>query len=80
MRSSTESGAANLRFAYQSGLAISHWQAADLGTEFASVTLDWRLPSLRTSPDNDYVLIQPGLPGDGTAVDIRMIRIDILPQ
>ena len=30
-RSSREAGAAGLRFAYQSGVAISHWQTANLG-------------------------------------------------
>lgn len=77
-RSSTESGAAGMRFAYQSGLAISHWQTANLGSDFAPVGIEWRVPSMRTSPNGDYLLIEPGIPGDGTGVDVKSIRIDVL--
>lgn len=78
VRSASESGAATLRFAYQSGLAISHWQSATLRPEFAPVSLAWRVPAMRTSPDNDYLLIEPGVPGDGTAADIESIRIEVV--
>lgn len=77
-RSSAESGAAGMRFAYQSGLAISHWQTANLGSDFAPVGIEWRVPSMRTSPNGDYLLIEPGIPGDGTGVDVKAIRIDVL--
>jgi hypothetical protein len=77
-RSSTDNGAANMRFAYQSGLAISHWQTANLDANFASVGMEWRLPTMRTSPTGDYLLIEPGIPGDGSGADIQSIKIDVL--
>jgi len=78
-RSSIERGAATMRFAYQSGLAISHWQTANLSPQYADVGLVWRLPAMNTSASGGhYLLIEPGIPGDGTGVDIRSIRIDVL--
>jgi hypothetical protein len=79
-RSSRERGAATLRFAYQSGLAISHWQTASLEPNYAGAALIWRVPTQRTSSNGaDYLIIEPGIPGDGTAVDISSIKIDLLP-
>jgi hypothetical protein len=77
-RSSSDFGAANMRFAYQSGLAISHWQTANLGADYAELGMTWRVPTMRTSPNGDFLLIEPGIPGDGTGADIKSIRIDIL--
>jgi len=77
-RSSTESGAAGMRFAYQSGVALSHWQTANLGSDFTPLGIEWRVPAMRTSPDGDDLLIEPGIPGDGTGVDVKSIRIDVL--
>ena len=77
-RSSHDTGAAGMRFAYQSGLAISHWQTANLGSDYAPVGIQWRLPTMRTSPTGDFLLIEPGIPGDGSGVDIKSIRIDVL--
>jgi hypothetical protein len=77
-RASVESGAAGMRFAYQSGLAISHWQTANLGSDFAPLGIEWRVPAMRTSPSGDDLLIEPGIPGDGTGVDVKSIRIDVL--
>jgi hypothetical protein len=76
-RSSNENGAAKMRFAYQSGLAVSHWQSADLSPSYGTYGIIWRVPAADTS-DRGYLLIEPGIPGDGTSTDIRMIRIDIL--
>lgn len=78
-RSSKESGAAQMRFAYQSGLALSHWQNAALSANYGTYGLIWRLPATETSV-HDYLLIEPGIPGDGTSTDIRMIKIDVLAQ
>jgi hypothetical protein len=78
LRSSHELGAAKLRFAYQSGLAVSHWQEADAPADYGDVGLIWRVPSQRTDAKGDYLLIEPGIPGDGTSVDIRSIRIDVI--
>jgi hypothetical protein len=77
-RSSTEFGAANMRFAYQSGLAISHWQTANLSADYKELGMVWRVPTMRTNPAGDFLLIEPGIPGDGTGVDIKAIRIDVL--
>ena len=49
-RSSADAGAAGLRFAYQSGVAISHWQTVNLGPEFQAVALTWRVPTLTDRP------------------------------
>ena len=77
-RSSTDAGAAGMRFAYQSGVAISHWQTANLGQDYQAVALTWRVPALRTDRAGDLLVIQPGIPGDGTGADIKSIRIDLL--
>jgi hypothetical protein len=77
-RASRENGAASLRFAYQSGVAISHWQVAKLSESFADYTLDWRVPSLRTDPAGDHIVIEPGIPGDGSSVDVSSIRIEVV--
>jgi hypothetical protein len=77
-RSSRESGAGTFRFAYQSGVAISHWQSAGLTSSYSSVALTWRVPSQRTGDSGDFLLIEPGVPGDGTRADIKSITIDLL--
>jgi hypothetical protein len=77
-RSSTDFGAANMRFAYQSGLAISHWQTANLSGDYKELGMEWRVPTMRTNPNGDFLLIEPGIPGDGTGADIKSIRIDVL--
>jgi hypothetical protein len=77
-RSSLDNGAAGLRFAYENGLAISHWQTAHLGGDFGSYDLLWRVPAMRADPGTDQLLIEPGIPGDGTAADIQLIRIEVL--
>ena len=79
-RSTPGDGAPSLRFAYQSGLAISHWQAASLTKDFKPYTLDWRVPTMRTNPTGDYIVIEPGIPGDGTSADIQSATIDVLGQ
>ena len=78
-RSSTDFGAGSMRFAYQSGLAISHWQTANLSSEYEAAGMIWRVPTMRTNPAGDYLVIEPGIPGDGTGVDIQSIKIDVLP-
>ena len=76
-RSSKEGGAQNLRFAYQSGVAISHWQVAKVAPTYGDVGLIWRVPAQRTSK-GDALIIEPGIPGDGSGVDIKSIRIDLI--
>ncbi len=77
-RSSPEAGAATMRFAYQSGVAISHWQTANLGADYQAVAMTWRVPGLRTDRGGDLLVIQPGVPGDGNGADIKSIKIDLL--
>jgi hypothetical protein len=78
-RSAKEAGALNLRFAYQSGVAISHWQVAKVAPTYGEVGLIWRVPAQRTSK-GDALIIEPGIPGDGSGVDIKSIRIDLIAQ
>ena len=77
-RASREQGAVSLRFAYQSGLAISHWQSMSLTPEFETASFVWRVPKMRTNPAGDYILIEPGIPGDGTSADVQSVTIDVL--
>lgn len=77
-RAAPVDGAGGMRFAYQSGVAISHWQRADLKPDYTAYGLTWRVPSLRTDPTGDYLIIEPGIPGDGTSVEIESIKIDLL--
>ncbi|MCB1501031.1 MAG: hypothetical protein KDK07_14795 [Bauldia sp.] len=79
-RSARENGASSMRFAYQSGVAISHWQTANLSPDFTELGLVWRVPALRTDPNGDYIVIEPGVPGSGTGVEIRSVRIDLIDQ
>lgn len=77
-REASENGAASFRMAYQSGVAISHWQSAELSSDFTPLGLVWRVPALRTDLSGDAILIEPGIPGDGSAVEIRSVKIDLL--
>lgn len=79
-RSARENGAASMRFAYESGVALSHWQTANLSSNFTELGLVWRVPALRTSPTGDFIDIEPGIPGSGTAVEIKSVRIDMVDQ
>ncbi|MCB1488264.1 MAG: hypothetical protein KDJ88_12505 [Bauldia sp.] len=77
-RIAKENGAANLRFALQSGLAVSYWKTARLTSDFAPISLTWRVPTLRTDPTGDTIIIEPGIPGDGTGTEIKAIVVDVL--
>ncbi|MEP0323384.1 hypothetical protein [Bauldia litoralis] len=77
-RSARENGTANLRFAFQSGLAVSYWKTANLTKEFAPIELTWRVPTMRTDPTGNAIIIEPGIPGDATGAEIGAIVIDVL--
>jgi hypothetical protein len=79
-RAARDNGAAGLRFAYENGLAISPWQTANLTNQFQSYNLTWRVPAIRADPNADQLLIEPGIPGDGTAADVQLIRIDVVSE
>ncbi len=78
VRSAKENGSANIRVAIQSGLAVSYWKTANLTADFAPIDLTWRIPTLRTDPTGDAIIIEPGIPGDGTGAEIGAIAIDLL--
>ena len=78
-RESLERGALNVRMAYQSGITLSHWQTANLSPSYSAIGMTWIVPQMRTSQNGaDYLIIEPGIPGDNTAADIKSIRIDML--
>ena len=77
-RTARENSASSLRFAYQSGLAVSYWQSAKLTAQFSAFQLEWRVPKLQTDPSGNLIIIEPGLPGEGTGADISAIAIDLL--
>jgi hypothetical protein len=79
-RAARENGATSMRFAYQSGVAISHWQTANLPKDFTPLGLVWRVPKLRTNPGGDYLIIEPGVPGSGTGVEIKSVKIELVEQ
>ena len=78
LRAAPENGAANVRFAYQRGRTLSGWQVSELGADFATIGLIWDVPGEGEANANDYLVIEPGIPGDGTAVEIRSITLEIL--
>ncbi len=66
-----------VRFIYVRGLSTLAPRLSPLLADFGVITPTWDIPA-GTVDGNDYLLIEPGVPGDGTAVDIRSIRIEIL--
>ncbi len=77
-RASHDNGATSMRFSFQTGLAVSHWQTAKLTSTYSAVGMTWRVPTMRSASGGDFIVIEPGIPGDGTAVDIQSIKIDVL--
>lgn len=78
-RAAPDDPADALRFAYQNGRRLSPWSDQKLSDDFQTLVLDWTVPAERTGSEGDSLLIEPGIPGDGTAADIRSVTIDILP-
>jgi hypothetical protein len=78
-RSSTDQGAGTIRFAYLAGTTISPWKTALLDDTYSALDLTWQVPP-RSGDGNDYLIIEPGVPGEGTGADIQEIRIDILKE
>lgn len=77
-RASATSPAHSLRFAYQNGRSLSPWKDGELGKDYAPLSATWTVPKERGGPETDAVLIEPGIPGDGTAADIKSARIEVL--
>ncbi|WEK51732.1 MAG: hypothetical protein P0Y66_07060 [Candidatus Kaistia colombiensis] len=77
-RATATSPAHSLRFAYQNGRSLSPWQDGVVGADYAPLSATWTVPRDRGGPETDAVLIEPGIPGDGTAADIKSVRIEVL--
>jgi len=77
-RAARTAPATSLRFAYQNGRVLSPWTDAALGPAYAPLSAVWTVPAERGGPENDALIIEPGVPGDDTAADIRSVRIEIL--
>ncbi|WP_018182002.1 hypothetical protein [Kaistia granuli] len=77
-RAAADNPANTLRFAYQNGRALSPWQDGDLTADYAPLSLVWTVPKERGGPETDAVMLEPGIPGDGTAADVSSVRIEIL--
>ena len=69
--------APTVRLAYQRGAAIIAWRTVRVFAEFGVIGTTWQIPQEATGGD-DFLLIEPGVPGDGNAIDIRSIRIEIV--
>jgi uncharacterized caspase-like protein len=77
-RSAPENGATALYFAFEK----SQSQMVELGNDFGTYDLDFRVPALHYDTGShrtgwDRLFIEPGN-GDGKAVDIQSIRITVL--
>ncbi|MFI5408976.1 hypothetical protein [Kaistia sp. UC242_56] len=77
-RAAATSPTHSLRFAYQNGRSLSPWKDGELGKDYAPLSATWTVPKERGGPETDAVLIEPGIPGDGTAADIKSVRIEVL--
>ncbi len=78
-RGAAGSPASSLRLAYQNGRQLSGWSDLKLGDTYQSLAMTWTMPKKRQGAEGDAVLIEPGIPGDQTAADIRSVSIDVLP-
>ncbi|MCW5695967.1 MAG: hypothetical protein KIS96_04425 [Bauldia sp.] len=74
-RGAPAQAAATLRFGYLRDNQILGWRTVNITTEFQSLGIAWDVPA-GGGGGEDYLLIEPGIPGDGTAVDVRSIRIE----
>jgi len=77
VRSTPGRPASTLRLAYLRGGTLLEWRTVNVAGEFAIVDAIWTIPTGVPSTNGDALLIAPGVPGDGTAVDIRRITMDV---
>lgn len=77
-RASRTAPAMNVRFAYQNGRVQSPWSEVKLGSSYTPLSAEWTAPPERGGPENDSLIIEPGIPGDGTSIDVRSVRIEVL--
>ena len=76
-RGSPDQAAGAVRLAYQQDLLILDWRVSRLIGDYAFISASWTIPD-RATDGPDYLLIEPGVAGDGTAIDIRSIRFEIV--
>lgn len=77
-RASRDTPASVVRFAYQNGRTLSPWSDMKLAPGYGPLSMTWSVPKERSGPDRDLLIIEPGIPGDETAADIRQVRIEVL--
>lgn len=77
-RGSRLAPATSLRFAYQNGRVQSPWTDVAVAGQYTPLSAIWQAPKDRGGPEFDSIIIEPGVPGDGTSVDIRSVRIEVL--
>ncbi|MCX5497755.1 hypothetical protein OSH11_23855 [Kaistia dalseonensis] len=77
-RAAKDAPATTLRFSYQNGRNVSPWTDLTLSPDYAPLSFEWTVPKVRGGPESDALFIEPGIPGDQTAADIRSARIEIL--
>lgn len=66
-----------MRIGYLRGTRLLEWRTIGLGSEFEIAALDWAIPP-GPGAVPDALIIEPGIPGDGTALEIRSLGIQIL--
>ena len=69
-RSATEDGSGTVRFAYRAGDETTAFVAQPLGKDYRRLELVWNVPG-GSSLGQHSILIEPGLLGGGSSVDIR---------
>jgi hypothetical protein len=69
--------AGTVRLTYQHGTVGLQTRQAIVSEIFGAAAATWAIPA-GADGGNDYLLIEPGVPGDGTAIDIQAIRIVVV--
>jgi hypothetical protein len=69
--------ASMVSLSYQHGTVGLQTRQAIVSEIFGAVAATWAVPA-GTNGSADYLLIEPGVPGDGTSIDIQAIRIVVV--
>jgi hypothetical protein len=78
-RSAGEKGASNIRVGYQAGSRTSPWKQAALGKAFTPIDFVWDVPA-NAGNANNFILLEPGIPGSGTRADIKSISLEVVAK
>jgi hypothetical protein len=73
-RSSTTDGAGTIRLGYRAGDEASPFSAQPLGREYRRLEIMWTVPG-GSALGEHALLIEPGLLGGGSSVDVRAVEI-----